>query len=409
MRRALRVAGVFLLGLLAGIGVDRRWLGPEPAVKPSGHGQEFRLVTEAWNAIRGNYVDQSSVRARQFTYEAIKGMVDALGDTEHSMFLTPAMRREEQDEMDGEFAGIGVRLEARGKRIVIASLFDNAPAQRNGLKPGDALLAVEGQKTAGMSAAQVLEAVRGPAGSLVSLDVRSVPEGRPRRLTLTRERIGESSVGWAMLPSGDLALVRISVFSSGTGEGLAKALAGLGQAGARGLVLDLRDNPGGYFDEAVAVASQFLRQGNVVLEKDAKGKVTPVPVKPGGAKTDLPMVVLVNHESASSSEIVAGALQDAQRARLVGEKTFGSGTVLTEVPLSDGSSLMLAIEEMLTPNGRSYWRKGLVPDVEAPQAPDIDLLAPKTLSCLSEAGFRNGRDRQLLAAVDLLRDSLPGR
>jgi carboxyl-terminal processing protease len=409
LKRVIFHFGLFLLGVLAGVGLDRYWPKPEPVppVKVAGHGQEFHLVTEAWNAIRKNYVDQSAVRARRFTYESIRGMVDALGDTEHSMFLTPAMRKEEKDEMDGEFAGIGVHLEARGKRIVIASLFDNSPAQRNGLKPGDVVLAVEKQRTAGMSAAQVLEAVRGPAGSLVDMDVLPMSQGNPRHLTLTREKIGQSSVGWAMVPGSDYALVRISVFSAGTSEALEKALAGIGQTGAKGMVLDLRDNPGGYFDEAVGVASQFLRQGNVVLEKDAKGKVTPVPVKPDGAKTDLPMVVLVNHESASSSEIVAGALQDAKRALLVGEKTFGSGTVLTEVPLSDGSSLMLAIEEMLTPSGRSFWRTGLAPDVESAQALDIDLLAPKSVICMSRAGFQQTRDRQLLDAMKLLRERHP--
>ena len=405
-RRALLLSGLFLLGVLAGILVERRLLAP--AAVPAGppHGPEFRLIAEAWNAIRKNYVDQPSVRERKFTYETIKGMVEALGDTEHSMFLTPAMRREEQEEMDGEFAGIGVRLETRGRGIVIASLFDNAPAQRAGLAPGDRLVSVDGQRTAGMSADQVQEAVRGPAGSEVTLDVGAKPGGKARRLVLTRETIGQSSVGWALVPEGDVALIRIKVFSAGTAKGLARAIAAVSAGRARGIVLDLRDNPGGYFDEAVDVASQFLRSGNVVLEKDRKGRVNAVAVKPEAVKTDLPLVVLVNHESASSAEIVAGALQDAKRALLVGEQTFGSGTVLNEVPLSDGSSLMLAVEEILTPSGRRFWRQGIAPDVVVPQAADIEMLAPASMACLSAAGVGQSADRQLLGALKLLRERL---
>ena len=411
-RRYLLLSGLFLLGILAGILIDRHAIRPDPAPvrKTDGHGPEFHLLTEAWSAIRKNYVDQSSVRKRQFTYDAIKGMVDALGDTEHSQFLTPEMRKEEREEMDGEFAGIGVHLKGRKQKIVIDSLFDNAPAQRNGLKPGDVVVAVGGQKTAGMSAEQVQEAVRGHAGSQVTLEIRAMPGGMTRRLAMTREKIGQSSVGWAMLPGSDIALVGISVFSAGTSESLGKALAALAQAGAKGILLDLRNNPGGYLDEAVGVSSRFLREGNVVLEKDAQGRINALPVRPGQHKTGLPVVVLINHESASAAEIVAGALQDAKRALLVGEKTFGNGTILTEVPLSDGSSLMLAIEEWLTPNGKTIWHQGVAPDLISAQAPDTALLTPKALNGMSVTGLKKNKDKQLLRGMKLLREKsdIPG-
>jgi carboxyl-terminal processing protease len=407
-RRTPLLAGLFLLGLLAGVVLDHLLFTAIPAAasKPEVRSNEFRLLSEAWTAIRKNYVDQNSVRDRRFTYDSIQGMVDALGDPEHSVFLTPEMRREEDDEMDGEFAGIGVRFESRGRKAVVASLFDNAPAQRSGLKLGDELVSVDRQTAAGMSLEQIQAAVRGAAGSSVTLVVRTPPNAGAHRVTLVREKIGESSVGWAMLPGTRIALVKISVFSTGTTASLAKALTELARAGARAVLLDLRDNPGGYLDEAVGVASRFLRAGDVVMEKDAKGKVTPLPVKPDGVKNFQPLVVLVNHDSASSAEIVAAALQDAGRATLLGEKTMGNGTILTEVPLSDGSSMMLAVEEWLSPKGRVIWRRGVMPDQELAQAPGAELLTPQALAGMTADALARGQDGVLLQGLRLLRERI---
>lgn len=403
--RFMFFSALFLVGVMSGVWLDSHFLQRETAPTPPTKDQrseEYHLLVEAWDAIRKHYVDQPAIHDRKFTYKTIEGMIDALDDPEHSQFLTPEMRQEEQEELSGTFAGIGVQLEEQGQRIVIASLFQNAPAQRQGLNVGDMVVAVDTQRVAGMSAAQIQEAVRGAAGTPVTIEVKNPHTAKTRRLKLVREVIGQSSVSWAMLPGSRVALIRLTVFSSGTTEGLAKALAAITLEKPRGILLDLRDNPGGYLTEAVGVASQFLQDGNVVVEKDHKGHLTSLAVREDLAKTDLPLVVLVNHETASSAEIVAGALQDAQRATLLGDPTFGAGTVLSEVPLSDGSSMMLAIEEWLTPKGRTIWRRGIPPDVAVPQDKNAETLTPQAIRELTDDTGALNRDTQLTRGMELL-------
>lgn len=402
-RRSAPLALVFCLGAAGGIVLDRKLTAPAPSLaKAPAAGPDFHLLAEAWRAIHHDYVDQSSVHPRKLTYAAISGMVDALGDTEHSTFLTPDMVRDERAEMEGEFSGIGAWFQARGRQIVVASLTDDAPAQKAGLQPGDVVVRVAGRSVAGMTPDQVEQLVRGPAGTRVSLALRSPQSAGIRHFNLMREEIGESSVAWQLLPGTRIAQVQISAFSAGTSAKLVEALAAVRRSGATGLILDLRDNPGGYLSEAAGVASQFLERGNVVLEKDAKGTVKPLPVQASLPKCKLPMVVLVNYESASASEIVSGALQDAKRALLVGEKTLGIGTILTEFQLSDGSALMLAIEEWLTPSGKTIWHQGIMPDVEVALPEDVDMVSPDTSADISPQELQASGDRQLLQALELL-------
>jgi carboxyl-terminal processing protease len=283
-----------------------------------------------------------------------------------------------------------------------ASLADDAPAQKAGLEPGDIVVRVAGRSVGGMTPDQVQQLVRGPAGTKVTLALRSPQAAGIRHFKLTRQEIGKSSVTWQVLPGTRIAQVQISAFNTGTSAKLAETLASIQRAGATGLILDLRDNPGGYLSEAVGVASQFLEGGNVVLEKDAKGRVTPQRVEPAGPKCKLPMVVLVNYESASASEIVSGALQDAKRAILVGEKTLGTGTVLTEFQLSDGSALLLAIEEWLTPSGKSIWHQGITPDVAVALPPDANMVSPEASGEISLQQLQASGDQQLLQALELL-------
>jgi carboxyl-terminal processing protease len=182
---------------------------------------------------------------------------------------------------------------------------------------------------------------------------------------------------------------------------LRKALMVIQERKLTGIILDLRNNPGGIFDEAVSSASQFLNGGNVLLEKNSQGKITPVPVESGGLRVSLPVVALINGGTASAAEIVAGALQDSRRAKLVGEKTFGTGTVLEMFPLQDGSALLLAVKEWLTPAGRLIWHRGIVPDVPVSLPPDVTPLFPETERMMAEEELRASDDRQLLRALDL--------
>ena len=194
----------------------------------------------------------------------------------------------------------------------------------------------------------------------------------------------------------------MATFNKGVTNDLRKALLAIQEESLNGLIFDLRNNPGGLYEEAVSTASQFLDTGNVLLEKNALGKVTPIPVRTGGVATKMSLVVLINGGTSSGAEIVAGALQDAQRARLVGEKTFGTGTVLETFPLSDGSALMLAIEEWLTPAGHMIWHQGISPDVAVPLPPEVIPLIPATEKELTVEELKESKDIQLLRALQLL-------
>jgi carboxyl-terminal processing protease len=227
-------------------------------------------------------------------------------------------------------------------------------------------------------------------------------DNRKRDIKIERASIKLNNISWLMLPGTHLAHLRIAMFSEGAVTDLRKALLDIQKHGARGIILDLRNNPGGVLDDAIGTASQFLKSGNVLWEKDAKGDLTAMPVQPGGLAPEIPMVVLINVGSASDSEIVAGALHDSHRAVLIGETTFGTGTVLSEFPLGDGSALLLAVEEWLTPNKRSFWHKGIEPDIRVSLAPEATPLRPSIERELTQAEIHSSGDAQLLRAIAML-------
>jgi carboxyl-terminal processing protease len=256
-----------------------------------------------------------------------------------------------------------------------------------------------------VSVDQVTAKIKGPAGTQVTLTVQDPESGDSRDVTLTRARIEVPSVTWQLLPGTSLVHIQIAAFSDGVSQDLSKALVDAKNHGARGIILDLRNDPGGLLSEAVGVTSEFLKSGNVLQEKNAQGKVTNVPVKPTDTTTDLPVVVLINNGTASASEIVSGALQDARRATLIGETTFGTGTVLNEFTLSDGSALLLATEEWLTPSGRVIWHQGIKPDVEVKLPADVQPLSPEREKDMSAAQLLGTDDVQLLRAIETLDQS----
>ena len=363
---------------------------------------DFRLMAEAWNTIERVYVDRASVKPKQMIYGAISGMVDSLGDTGHSRFLTPEMVKQEQDLVKGKLEGIGAELEVKNNQIIIVAPMDDSPAQKAGLKPGDIILKVNGEDVGGLLLEQVVPRILGPPGTLVSLTLLQPNTGIIRDVDLIRARITIKSVTWHHLPGTEVIHLRIATFSQGASKYLKKTLMAIKKDGAKGVILDLRNNPGGLFDEAVDVASQFLASGNVVLEKNAMGEITAIPVESGGLALTLPMVVLINGGAASAAEIVAGALQDGHRASLVGEKTFGAGTVLQGFPLTDGSSLLLATEEWMTPDGHVIWHRGITPDMAVSLPPVVMPLIPEREKSMTAAELKASGDEQLLRALDLL-------
>ena len=400
------LALVFSSGVGSGIIVDRQISRmTTQADTQQDQGLNYSLIQEAWKTINQVYVDRTAVNQQNLTYGAISGMVTALGDTGHSTFLTPDMVKSEHNFTQGEFEGIGALLEMRNGRATIVTPFDGSPAQKAGVKPGDVILKVDGKDVSGQSLTQIVDQVLGPAGTQVTLTLQDPNTGTTRDVTITRAKIQIHNVTWHMLPGTTLAHVRVAAFSDGVTADLKKALQDAKAQGATGIILDLRNDPGGLLSEAVSVASQFLADGNVMLEKNAQDQIKPLPVEKGGVATEIPMVVLINNGTASAAEIVSGALQDAKRATLIGETTFGTGTVLNEFPLSDGSSLLLATEEWLTPNGKSFWHKGIQPDIQVSLPANVSPLIPEQEQGMTAQQIQDSQDTQLLKGIQTLQQS----
>ena len=395
-RRGFLLALSLVLALGAGVMLDRSLLlnGIPPDAE-----DDFRLMAQAWNLIDHFYVDHSSVRHAAMTHAAISAMLDSLGDTNHSAFLSRSQAKKAGSAMQGKLIGIGIEIQARDHQAVVVAPIDGSPAQQAGVRPGDVILQVNGQPVYGLSLAQISSRISGEAGQPVALTVMNPRDKRKRKINIARASIKLNNVSWQRLPGTDIAHLRIALFSDGEAGDLRKALLEIKRQGIRGIILDLRNNPGGALDEAIGTASQFLASGNVLWEKDGSGKLTPIPVQPGGAAPDLPMVVLINGGSASDSEIVAGALHDTRRAVLIGERTYGTGTVLSEFVLADGSALLLAVEEWLTPDKRSFWHRGIDPDIRVVQPPETAILRPATERELTGAELRASGDAQLLRAI----------
>lgn len=410
------ILGGFTLLLVLGVGfgggvlVDRYTLVQPVAAQaqslPTSSPLDLSLLTQAYQIIQKNYVDQSAIQPTQLIYGAISGMVSALGDTGHSRFMTPEMIKEENTQTSGEFEGIGaeVTINNNGQVVVVAPI-DGSPAQKAGVKAGDIIIKVDGVDVSGMSLQTVVDKVLGPAGTKVTLTLQDPASNALRDVTITRAKVQINNVSWQMLPGSTIAHVRIAEFSNGVTKDLQQALQAARQQGATGVILDLRNNPGGLLSEAVGVASQFLSSGNVLQVRDAQGKVQDIAVEKGGVATDLPVVVLINQGTASAAEIVSGALQDAGRARLLGETTFGTGTVLNDFPLSDGSEVLLATQEWLTPKGRLIWHQGIQPDVAVTLPENVTPLTPDLERQMTATQLQTSQDIQLLRAVQLLTQS----
>jgi carboxyl-terminal processing protease len=408
----LKLTGLIFLVLGLGIAIGlvigcQHLIAFSPSDKiPGGAEGSFRLIAEAWNTIQNRYVDRGAVKPQKITYGAISGMVNSLGDTGHSRFLTPEMVKQETNENRGRLEGIGAEVQMKNNRLVIVAPMDGSPAQKAGLNPGEIILKVNGEDVSNLPLEEAVGRILGPPGTRVTLTILNPETDFSRNVSIVRARIMLHNVIWQLLPGTRVALVRISSFSNGITVDLHKALEKIREEGGTSLILDLRNNPGGLLDEAVGTVSQFLREGDVVLEKDSVGRVTPVRVKPGGRAYDLPLAVLVNGGTASAAEIVAGALQDSGRAKIIGEKTFGTGTVLEKFSLSDGSALLLAVREWLTPNGKTIWHRGILPDRTIPLPAEVIPLVPRTGKKITSQELKESRDIQLQAALEML--SKPG-
>jgi len=411
MRKAIRyffgtsvLILVFVMGGVGGIILDRQVLMQisPPSFIPADAVPDFRLIAQAWNLIERSYVDRSAVTPQNLTYGAISGMVDALGDTGHSRFMSPSMVKEEQNATQGQFDGVGLEVSAQNGAVVIVAPIDGSPAKQAGLHAGEIITKVDSSDISGLSLSEVVSKIVGPAGTQVTLTIYDPITGQTQDVRLTRAHIIVNNVTWTRLPGTNIYDIRIATFSQGVDKSLVKALKDIQAQHPAAIILDLRNDPGGLLDQAVAVASQFKASGNVMEERDSQGKITPLPVQRGGLATQIPMAVLINRGSASAAEIVAGALQDGQRAILEGETTFGTGTVLNEFNLADGSAVLLATQEWLTPTGSSYWHKGIAPDVQVTLPANTIPLVPDQIETMTASQLKSSQDLQLLKAIDLL-------
>jgi carboxyl-terminal processing protease len=389
------------LALTAGVKYDR-WILLRDA--PPGSEKQFQLIAQAWSIIQRHYVDRGVLQPPVLAHGAVQGMIESLGDNGHSVYLNPQNSKHADRAMGPNFTGIGVEIQVTNRQTVIVAAMDGSPALRAGLRAGDILMEVDGQPVAGLPLGDLEERITGPVGEPVKLGVLVPPSGLRQDFTIVRALIKIDNVSWHELPGAGAAHLRVAMFNEGAAHDFHNALLEIQRQGLKGVILDLRNDPGGVLEEAVGVVSEFLSEGDVLLEKNADGKITRQRVKPGGVATQMPLVVLINGGSASASEIVAGALRDAHRATLVGKTTFGTGTVLEKFPLPDGSALLLAVDEWLTPSGRSFWHKGIKPDEEVALGRDTLPLIPAAEKELTSASLQSSGDTQLLRAIALLAD-----
>ena len=339
---------------------------PYAFAQESGRAETYRLLTlfgDVFERVRAEYVEP--VNDRDLIENAINGMLTGLDP--HSNYMNAKAFRDMQVQTRGEFGGLGIEVTQDNGFIKVISPIDDTPASRAGVKPGDLILALDGQTVQGLTLNDAVDKMRGPPNSKIKLTIRREGQDGPLELTLTREVI-HIQVVKSHLEGGDVGYIRITSFNEQTDSGVRKAIAQLKQQSGdklRGIVLDLRNNPGGLLDQAVAVSDDFIDQGEIVSTRarhpedsqrwNAKG---------GDIISGLPMVVLINGGSASASEIVAGALQDHQRAILVGTRSFGKGSVQTVIPLPGNGAMRLTTARYYTPSGRSIQGLGITPDVE---------------------------------------------
>jgi len=377
---------LFSLGVGVGYGVHWYLTKDQPTSEET---RRFGVYWEVWRIVQDKFYGEVPDDSTP-VYAAIRGALSTLKDP-YTLFVEPQPRALERAELQGQFGGIGAYVSRGPAGEVILDPMVDSPAEKAGVRKGDVVIRVDNTPiTSTMTTDAVLLLIRGEVSTQVTLALQRAGVAAPIVVTITRKVIETPSVEWRVLEQDStIGYIRIRLFTERTGRELERALQDLRGLGVTHLIVDMRDNPGGVLDAAVDVASQFLREG-VVLYEDRRGEAEKFyTVKKGGLALDLPLVVLANGGTASASEIVAGALQDYQRGPLIGERTFGKGSVQLVYDLSDQSSLHVTIARWLTPNRHRIDGQGLLPDIEV---------------ALSEADRAAGADPQLERAIAYLRE-----
>jgi carboxyl-terminal processing protease len=349
--------------------------------KPVTRDQLFAPFWQAWDFVHRDFVKQP-VDDKKLMQGAIRGMMESLGDP-HTAYMTPDEYQQMADPLQGEYEGIGAIVDIKGDFVTFISFFPGSPAELAGLKSGDMVIAVDGKDMTGIDGNLVLKQIRGPSGTEVSLTLKRKDQTEPVIVKVKRQKIQMNSVDSKML-DGNIAYIQLNTFGEKTNSELTDALKTLLKNNPKGLILDLRNNGGGLLNTAIDVASQFMKTDVIMNEEYGTGDKKVFNTRGKGLATDIPMVVLVNGGSASASEIVAGALQDTNRAKLVGEKSYGKGSVQNFIPLDNNQgAVRITTARWLTPNNRQINDKGLEPDIVIPFT-DEDIKAKRDVQ-LNEA------------------------
>ena len=410
--RLLVVSLLVAAAFFAGLSVDHA------ASAARGRGETYRpldVFSDVLGHVENSYVEE--VEPRELVYGAIEGLVGRLDP--HSTFLRPDAYRAMREETSGEFDGLGLELTVQDGRLTVVAPLADSPGERAGIRPGDLLVAIDGEPTREMTLVEAIRRMKGPPGTRVELEILREGFAAPQKLALVRDRIRMQSVEWRVLDAErGYAYVRVKAFQERTDRSMRRALDDARAAvrgELRGLVLDLRNNPGGLLDQAVRVSDAFLASG-VIGTTEGRGRRNVEVERAREKETEpgYPLIVLVNRGTASASEIVAGALQDHGRSVILGTPTFGKGSVQTIIDLEDGSGLKLTVARYYTPKHRSIQEAGIAPDVVVAEvAPPVrseegmpaerDLKRHLRGEVATAPQASGGEDFQLRTAVDYLR------
>ena len=348
---------------------------------------DFSLFWEVWDRLEKNYIDKNAINPSQMVLGAIQGMVSSLGDP-YTVFLKPTENKEVKEDLNGAFEGVGIQLGYKDNQLAVIAPLSGTQAQKAGVKAGDLILKINDEVTTGIALNEAARKIRGPRGTKVKLTLLHSGEKEPYEVEITRETIVVPSVEVDFVTTETqkvVAHLKLLKFGERTSEEWNKAVNEIiGQPLVMGVVLDLRNNPGGYLTGSVFIASEFLEKGIVVQQEHADGTKETFSVDRQGQLLSQPLVVLINEGSASASEIVAGALQDYKRAKIVGTKSFGKGTIQEAEDLPGGAGLHITTARWLLPNGESIDKKGVVPNNEVKDDPKTE------------------KDEQLEKAIELL-------
>ena len=351
---------------------------------------DFGIFWDAWKIIKTRYLKASELDKKDMVYGAIKGLVDSLDDP-YSEFLEPEISKRFLENIRGSFEGIGAEIGMKDNALTVIAPLEGTPAQRAGLRSGDRIIKIDGQITTDLTLEEAVNLIRGPKGTQVTLTIlREENDSEPLEIKITRGVIKIPVINWELKDQGRIAYVRLYSFTESAANDFSNVANKILKSSAQKIILDLRDNPGGYLETAVDIAGWFVEPGKiVVIEKRGEGDLENYRSHGKAFFKSWPVVVLINKGSASASEILAGALRDLQGAKLIGQVTFGKGSVQEMEKLEKNAFIKLTVAEWLTPKGISINKNGLSPDIE------VDL---------TKEDLNAGEDPQLAKALEYLRD-----